>query len=107
MNIFKLNDMKEGWFTGNFLPSVYKTELFEVGIKIHKKGDCWPVHFHKEAIEITLVIKGKVKIQNKIMSDGDIFVMYPYEIADPVFLEDTHVVIIKTPSVIGDKYCYE
>ncbi len=105
MKIFKLNEMKEGWFLGNFSPAAFNTNLFEVGTKIHKKGEPWPVHYHKIATEITLIISGKVKIQNKIMTTGDIFTIYPYEIADPEFLEDTHVVVIKTPSDPNDKYC--
>ena len=43
-------------------------------------------------------------IQNKELNEGDIFIFNPYEIADPIFLEDCTVLIIKTPSVPGDKY---
>ena len=35
---------------------------------------------------------------------GDVFIVYPGEIADPVFHEDCKVVCIKTPSIPGDKY---
>ena len=43
-------------------------------------------------------------IQNKELNEGDIFILRPYEIADPIFLEDCTVLIIKTPSVPGDKF---
>ncbi len=31
-------------------------------------------------------------------------VFEPYEVADPIFLEDCEVLVIKTPSVPGDKF---
>ena len=37
MKKYKLDDMKGGWFVGNFEPSVMKAD-FEVGIHRHKKG---------------------------------------------------------------------
>ena len=43
-------------------------------------------------------------IQNTELNEGDIFILKPYEIADPIFLEDCTVLIIKTPSIPGDKY---
>jgi len=107
MKIANLSDMFKGWFIGNFEPSVFKTKDFEVGIMHHPKGSSWDVHYHKEAIEITLLLSGKMKIQNKIIDSGVIFTLTPYEIADPEFLEDCKVLVIKTPSVPGDKYIVE
>jgi hypothetical protein len=37
------------------------------------------------------------------LNSGDIFVIYPKEIADPIFLEDCYLCVIKTPSIVGDK----
>ena len=54
--------------------------------------------------EINYLVKGRMTIQNTELNEGDIFIFNPYEIADPIFLEDCTVVIIKTPSVPGDKY---
>ena len=69
----------------------------------HKKGDTWDNHYHENVTEVSLFLKGKVKVNNEIFSTGDILVINPYEIVDPLFLEDTEVIIIKTPSIIGDK----
>lgn len=104
MDILKIDDMKSGWFIGNFEPAAFKTDAFEVCYKEHKSGEIWDVHYHKESIEINYLVKGKMKIQNKELNQGDIFILKPFEIADPIFLEDCTVVIIKTPSVPGDKY---
>ncbi len=96
--------MFRGWFIGNFEPSALKTDQFEVGVLTHKKGEHWPEHYHKKAIEINLLVEGHMIIQEQELKSGDIFTMLPQEIADPIFLEDCTVVVIKVPSVPGDKY---
>lgn len=104
METFKLSNMTKGWFVGNFCPSSFKTELFEVAVVSHPKDSKWDVHYHKKATEITLILEGKMKMHDKEFVKGDIFILHPYEIANPCFLEDTKVVVIKTPSVPADKY---
>jgi len=104
MKVVKINKFNGGWFIGNFKPSVLNTDLFEVCIKYHPKDQKWPAHYHKVATEYNYLISGKMKIQNKTLKKGDIFILYPNEIADPVFLEDCEVLVVKTPSIIGDKY---
>ncbi len=104
MKRFSYGDMKEGWFIGDFEPSALRTKEFEVCYKKHKKNDIWDKHYHKLAREVTLVIRGKVKIDEHIFSEGDIFLIEPNEIVDPEFLEDVEFMIIKTPSDVNDKY---
>lgn len=99
--------MKRGWFIGNFEPSAYKTKNFEVGYGMHKKGDKWDKHYHKLAAEITLIVRGKVRVNDEIFSKGDIFIIDPEEVVDPLFLEDTEYVVVKTFSDINDKYVTE
>jgi dTDP-glucose pyrophosphorylase len=101
---FKTMDMSimhRGWFIGNFLPSAYKTEDFEVGFLKHHKDEKWAVHFHKKATEINYLVKGKMKLNHKILNKGDIFIFDKGEIACPVFLEDCEILCIKVPSFIG------
>jgi hypothetical protein len=102
MEILRINDMTGGWFVGNFTPSAYKTENFEVSYKKHHKGEFWDVHYHHTVTEINLLMKGKILMQGKELNSGDIFVLYPYEIADPIFLEDCEIICVKTLS-INDK----
>ena len=104
MKTFNYDNMKGGWFIGNFQPSAHRTKNFEVAYVRHKKDQPWDKHFHKVATEITLIISGKVKINDKIYSSGDIVVIEPNEIADPYFLENTELVVVKTPSDVNDKY---
>lgn len=107
MKLFRIEDMIGGWFAGNFEPTAFNTDDFEVCYKKHSKGEVWDIHYHKEATEINYLVKGKMKIQNIELNSGDIFIIYPYEVANPEFLEDCELVIVKTPSIKNDKYIIE
>jgi len=104
MKVLKIKNYKGGWFIGDFKPSILKTDQFEVCYKFHPKGEKWPKHYHKIATEYNYLIRGRMKIKRKILKKGDIFIIYPNEIVDPVFMEDCEVLIVKTPSIKGDKY---
>jgi quercetin dioxygenase-like cupin family protein len=110
MKKFRIEDMKQNWFIGAFEPSVYFTKDFEVGYNFHKAGDFWDAHYHEIATEITYLIRGQLQINNlnttkesTIMTDGDIFIIEPGEAIRPIFITDCEVVIIKIPSMPGDK----
>ena len=94
--------MVGGWFVGNFEPTAYKTDKFEVSYKKHTKGEKYDSHYHHTVTEINFVMSGRLLMQNKELKDGDIFILEPYEIADPVFLEDCDIICVKTPS-LNDK----
>ena len=104
MNIYKITDFLRGWFIGDFEPTVYKTNDFEVGYLQHKKGERWPAHFHKESIEINYLVKGVMTIQGNLLNSGDLFVIEKGEVADPIFHEDCELVVVKVPSLPKDKY---
>ena len=88
----------------SFDPAVLKTEQFEVGVLTHKKGEVWTKHYHKLGTEYNLLLKGQMIICGETIHEGEIFILEPNEVADPVFIEDCLVLCIKTPSVPGDKY---
>lgn len=94
--------MVGGWFVGDFEPTAYKTKDFEVSYKLHQKGQEWDIHYHTDVTEINYVIRGNMVLQGKTLKTGDIFILEPYEIADPDFIEDTEIICVKTPS-INDK----
>ncbi|MBU1200206.1 hypothetical protein KJ953_01565 [Patescibacteria group bacterium] len=104
MKINKLKNMKGGWFVGDFVPSVFRTKDFEVAYMTHYKGQEWPKHYHKVASEINYLIRGKMKINREILEEGDIFVIEPGEVVKPEFMSDCELIVVKTPSVVGDKY---
>jgi len=70
----------------------------------HKKDEVWPTHFHKIATEYNLLISGSMTLNGTQIKVGDLFIIKPGEIADPKFLEDCKILVVKTPSIPGDKY---
>ena len=105
MKIAKLNEMVKGWFIGNFEPSVCKTNDVEVAVKKYKKGDCEEKHYHKIATEYTVILSGRVKMNNVEYCAGDIIVMEPEEATDFECLEDDTInVVVKLPGANNDKY---
>jgi quercetin dioxygenase-like cupin family protein len=107
MNLSKITDYVRGWFIGNFEPSVLKTSAFEVGVLTHKKGEYWAPHYHKHSVEYNVLVSGKMIIQERELNSGDVFVFEKGEIADPIFLEDCTLVVVKIPSIPSDKYNLE
>jgi len=46
-------------------------------------------------------------IKNTKIHRGEIFILEPKEIADPVFLEDCKIICVKIPNIAGDKVILE
>jgi len=104
MKKFNLDDMIGGWFVGDFNPSLIKQSEFEVAIKRYSKGDKETNHLHKIATEITVIVEGKVIMNDKEYTKNDILFITPGEATDFIVLEDTITVVVKSPSVPDDKY---
>lgn len=104
MKIGKISDTTRGWMIGNFEPSLLKTDLFEVAVLLHTKGQIWPAHYHKVATEYNLLISGSMYVCGEELRTGDTFIIEPGEIADPTFHEDCTIMCVKVPGQSGDKY---
>lgn len=104
MKIDRIEDMIGGWFIGDFEPSVFKTKAFEVCYKFHPAGEVWDNHYHKVATEINYLIRGEMNLSGTPLKQGDIFTIHRGEIAVPEFLTDCELIVVKFPSVKGDKY---
>lgn len=104
MKIDRIENYKDGWFIGAFHPTILQTNDFEVCLKKHTKLERYEKHYHKETTEINLLVRGEMTIQNKLLKAGDIFIIYPYEVSDPVFHTDCEVLVVRLPSIPGDKY---
>ncbi|MAR68298.1 MAG: hypothetical protein CL833_13700 [Crocinitomicaceae bacterium] len=99
-----LDDMIGGWFVGDFEPSVIRTKDFEVAVKRYKAGDKEARHVHKVATELTVIISGKVLMNSQQYGEGSIIEIPPNTSSDFEAIENTVTVVVKTPSVSGDKY---
>jgi quercetin dioxygenase-like cupin family protein len=107
MKVAKLKEMTKGWFIGNFEPTLFKTNAVEVAVKEYRKGESEDRHYHKIATEITVITKGKVRMNGTIYGEGDILVIKPSEATDFVALTDAMTTVIKLPGANNDKYVSE
>ncbi|MFL5740271.1 MAG: cupin domain-containing protein [Flavisolibacter sp.] len=104
MQRFELKDFTGGWFVGDFDPSLVKTGDFEVAVKNYKAGAKEKKHYHKIAVEYTLIASGKVHMNGKEFEAGCIIRIDPGEATDFEAITDTTTVVVKLPSVKNDKY---
>lgn len=107
MKTAKLVDMTKGWFIGNFEPTLYKTNDVEVAVKSYSAGDYDNRHYHKIATEITVVMKGIVRMNGIEYTEGDIIIMEPNEVTDFYAVTDAENVVVKLPGAMNDKYIVE
>ena len=103
MKLAKLSEFTNGWFLGNFNPSLFKNEDFEVCVKNFKKGDFEAAHFQRVATEVTVVLSGSVRMGDHILQVDDILTIYKDEVCDFEALSDCKVLGIKFPSLPEDK----
>jgi quercetin dioxygenase-like cupin family protein len=85
MKVNRIENMKGGWFIGNFEPTAYKTPEFEVSYKVHPKGEKWDFHYHTEITEINYLIRGEMTLQNKNACSQKYFSSNPFEIKYELF----------------------
>lgn len=100
----RLSDFTRGWIVGDFEPSIIRTKAFECMVRHYKTGEKEAKHVHKIADEITVVVSGRFKMNGEMLQTGDIVHLHPGDPADFECIEDGATTVVKTPSVIGDKY---
>jgi len=113
MDIRHIDDFTNGWFIGDFKPSLFKNPFFEVAHQHHKKGKIGDKHLHKLTTEVTYIVKGSMIIKDKhlkrdrTLSTGNMFTFFPNEVSDVEFLEDSDLIVVRWPSIPTDKYMVE
>jgi hypothetical protein len=100
----KIEDFTRGWFIGDFEPSLFNTQEFEVGVKKYTKGDKEKAHYHILSKEFTIVISGFIKMNNILYKENDIVTVNENEISDFECIEDATLVVVRTKSNKKDKY---
>jgi quercetin dioxygenase-like cupin family protein len=89
MIISNIGEYKNGWFIGDFEPSIFKETT---------------PHTHKVTTELNYILKGKLHVSGNILKSGDIWIYEKNEISDVQFLEDSELMVIRWPSIPTDKY---
>jgi hypothetical protein len=100
----RLEAMTKGWFVGDFVPAAIRSEACEVAIKRYAAGDHEAAHYHAVATELTAVVSGRVRMLGQEWAEGDIVTIEPGEATDFMALTDAVTVVVKLPSVAGDKH---
>jgi len=100
-----------GWFIGSFFKdqnNPCKTDLVEVMYREHKAGYVAKPHYHKEKIELIIILEGKAKyiINGKdiILESGDFLFIDKNNIIAGEFLEPSKIFAIHSPSIVSDKF---
>jgi hypothetical protein len=96
--------MLNGWFIGNFEPTLIRTTDVEVAVKEYRRGDYERRHYHKISTEVTVIASGCVRMNGINYIKGDIIVIEPYQATDFEALEDTITTVVKYPGANNDKY---
>jgi hypothetical protein len=104
MKVSRIEDMTNGWFVGAFEPSVMWTDACEVAVKRHNAGYWDEDHYHQIATETTVVVSGKGRMMDRDCGAGDVIVVEPGETSNFLAITDVIIVVVKIPSVQGDKY---
>lgn len=104
MKIDNIKNYIKGWFCGDFHPRLIHSKDIEIACHHYFAGFKSEPHIHKIATEYNLIINGLVEIEDKLFKSGDFFIFEPNKYKQVKFIYDTDLIIIKTPSIIGDKY---
>jgi hypothetical protein len=99
-----LKNMIKGWFIGQFEPTLFHSKDVEVAIKKYKKGDTEVRHHHRVATEITVIVSGKVWMNEQIYKEDDIIVIEPFESTDFIALSNSITAVVKMPGTLNDKF---
>jgi hypothetical protein len=97
----------KGWLVGDFAPSLFTSKDVEVGVKYYKSGDFETRHVHKIITEYTIVLSGKVRMNDRVYGEKEIVTINPNESTDFECIEDAITLVIKTPSIPSDKHICE
>jgi quercetin dioxygenase-like cupin family protein len=105
MKIERIDKYTRGYFVGDFEPAIVKTNKVEIAIQRYKNGEYEERHYHKVAKEITVILEGRVRINDSIeVSEGDIIVIDPNEDMDFLPVTDVTTLVVKIPGAKDDKF---
>lgn len=103
----------KGWFVGSFFgdENPLKTDRIEIMYKEHIAGDDVPAHYHKEKVEILLVLEGKAvyKVNDIefILVGGDFLFVDVNNVISGQFIENSKIFAVHSPSLPKDKFIPE
>jgi hypothetical protein len=101
---FRLENYKNGWIIGDFEPSLLKNSGVELAVMNKKKGvGKNDFHYHENCIEVNVLIKGKMRCNDVIIEENEIFIFHPNVPSIYEYLEDCTFVVFKNKPSNNDK----
>lgn len=103
----------KGWFVGSFFNDEHpcKTDKIEVLYKEHVKGDIQKLHYHKEKIELIIMIEGSAKYnvngKDVFLESGSFLFVDVNNIISGEFLKPSKIFVMHSPSIPADKILVE
>lgn len=98
-----LNEFTKGWLVGDFLPAIIQSKDIEVCVKYYKSGDKESRHVHNFVDEYTIILSGKIKMNDAEYGSGEIVYIEKESSTDFLCVDDSITLVIKTPSIPADK----
>lgn len=111
---YKKGSWPKGYFIGKFMGEkgfpLQETEEVEITYKkITSKSNYKPAHIHKKGVEVNMLISGECQmvVNGELvkMKRGNFLIVYPQtRVSDFRVNKDGEIIVVKAPSVPGDKY---
>ena len=102
MTAINIKDFVRGWIVGDFSPCLVQTKDVEVAIMERRKAYKPDGHYHTQSTEYNFLVAGRAISNGRILEKGDCFVHQKNEKCEVEFLEDSTIIVVRTPS-INDK----
>ena len=90
-----------------FQNSSFSDIIYKKIVELNSKSTSFKDKCYRENIYSLENIQVKIEIEKKIENKINTATIYPYEIANPEFLEDCEVLCVKTPGIAKDKIVVE
>lgn len=101
------------WFVGSFFKPDHPCFSNQIEVCYHKRpaGFSTPPHYHKEKIELLIIISGSARYsvngKEVFLKTGDFMFADVNNVIEGEFLEETIVIAIHSPSLPKDKFIPE
>ena len=103
MRHYRIENMKAGYFTGNFEPAAMRAIGVEIAIKTLSKG-LIRTYYRKIDTQFIVILDGELWSGGIVYGGGDILIFHPYDIVEILATKDTEYLTVRCPGSHGDIY---
>ncbi|MDD4333041.1 MAG: hypothetical protein PHT51_02915 [Patescibacteria group bacterium] len=102
-----------GWQIGSFFPENHpcRTDMVELLYKEHAAGDTEKPHYHKQKIELIIMLEGQAKYnvngKDVLLENSNFLFVDTNNVIYGEFLKPSKIFVVHTPSLPKDKTLIE